>query len=157
MVARALWALLAALRAGWCLLPQSGYLHPDEFFQAPEVMAGKACARRWVAPRGLEGTRSGAATRAPCPASPARRVFPRDPALSHGESRKPGRTGSAGLAGWVGSCSVLSTARGAWNHITVTCFSMLCKNEWDAPKNAEVDTSFKSLGAALYCDTSYTK
>uniref|UniRef100_A0A8C5UES4 Mannosyltransferase n=1 Tax=Malurus cyaneus samueli TaxID=2593467 RepID=A0A8C5UES4_9PASS len=35
-----LWALLAALRAGWCLLPQSGYLHPDEFFQAPEVMAG---------------------------------------------------------------------------------------------------------------------
>ncbi|RLV99163.1 hypothetical protein DV515_00010109 [Chloebia gouldiae] len=40
MVARALWVLLAALRAGWCLLPQSGYLHPDEFFQAPEVMAG---------------------------------------------------------------------------------------------------------------------
>ncbi|NXQ28058.1 PIGZ mannosyltransferase, partial [Alaudala cheleensis] len=40
MVARVLWALLAALRAGWCLLPQSGYLHPDEFFQAPEVMAG---------------------------------------------------------------------------------------------------------------------
>ncbi|XP_064522410.1 GPI mannosyltransferase 4 isoform X2 [Pseudopipra pipra] len=39
MGARALWALLAALRAGWCLLPQSGYLHPDEFFQAPEVMA----------------------------------------------------------------------------------------------------------------------
>lgn len=60
MVARALWALLAALRAGWCLLPQSGYLHPDEFFQAPEVMAGKACARDGVAPRGLEGTRSGA-------------------------------------------------------------------------------------------------
>ncbi|NXK92800.1 PIGZ mannosyltransferase, partial [Formicarius rufipectus] len=25
---------------GWCLFPQSGYLHPDEFFQAPEVMAG---------------------------------------------------------------------------------------------------------------------
>ncbi|NXF07982.1 PIGZ mannosyltransferase, partial [Smithornis capensis] len=40
MGARALWALLAALRAGWCLLPQTGYLHPDEFFQAPEVMAG---------------------------------------------------------------------------------------------------------------------
>ncbi|NXA16277.1 PIGZ mannosyltransferase, partial [Sapayoa aenigma] len=40
MGARALWALLAALRAGWCLLPQAGYLHPDEFFQAPEVMAG---------------------------------------------------------------------------------------------------------------------
>lgn len=62
MVARALWALLAALRAGWCLLPQSGYLHPDEFFQAPEVMAGKACARAVVASRGLEGTRSRAAT-----------------------------------------------------------------------------------------------
>ncbi|NXC39725.1 PIGZ mannosyltransferase, partial [Penelope pileata] len=38
--ARRLWALLAALRAGWCLLPQAGYLHPDEFFQSPEVMAG---------------------------------------------------------------------------------------------------------------------
>ncbi|NXA31080.1 PIGZ mannosyltransferase, partial [Eudromia elegans] len=25
---------------GWCLLPQAAYLHPDEFFQAPEVMAG---------------------------------------------------------------------------------------------------------------------
>ncbi|NWV00439.1 PIGZ mannosyltransferase, partial [Upupa epops] len=35
-----LWALLAALRVSWCLLPQAGYLHPDEFFQAPEVMAG---------------------------------------------------------------------------------------------------------------------
>ncbi|NWV38089.1 PIGZ mannosyltransferase, partial [Grantiella picta] len=40
MVARALWALLAALRAGWCLLPPGRYLHPDAFFQAPEVMAG---------------------------------------------------------------------------------------------------------------------
>ncbi|XP_030312193.1 GPI mannosyltransferase 4 [Calypte anna] len=40
MWARGLWALLAALRAGWCLLPQAGYLHPDEFFQSPEVMAG---------------------------------------------------------------------------------------------------------------------
>ncbi|XP_065530957.1 GPI mannosyltransferase 4 [Lathamus discolor] len=40
MGARGLWALLAALRAGWCLLPQAGYLHPDEFFQSPEVMAG---------------------------------------------------------------------------------------------------------------------
>ncbi|NWI71155.1 PIGZ mannosyltransferase, partial [Todus mexicanus] len=40
MSGRALWALLAALRAGWCLLPQAGYLHPDEFFQSPEVMAG---------------------------------------------------------------------------------------------------------------------
>ncbi|XP_065496533.1 GPI mannosyltransferase 4 [Caloenas nicobarica] len=40
MRAPRLWALLAALRAGWCLLPQAGYLHPDEFFQSPEVMAG---------------------------------------------------------------------------------------------------------------------
>ncbi|NXJ91831.1 PIGZ mannosyltransferase, partial [Corythaixoides concolor] len=40
MRAQGLWALLAALRAGWCLLPQAGYLHPDEFFQSPEVMAG---------------------------------------------------------------------------------------------------------------------
>ncbi|XP_061861875.1 GPI mannosyltransferase 4 [Colius striatus] len=40
MGARGLWALLAALRAAWCLLPQAGYLHPDEFFQSPEVMAG---------------------------------------------------------------------------------------------------------------------
>ncbi|NXY83684.1 PIGZ mannosyltransferase, partial [Alcedo cyanopectus] len=40
MWAKGLWALLAALRAGWCLLPQTGYLHPDEFFQSPEVMAG---------------------------------------------------------------------------------------------------------------------
>ncbi|NXN97442.1 PIGZ mannosyltransferase, partial [Rhinopomastus cyanomelas] len=40
MRAVGLWALLAALRVGWCLLPQAGYLHPDEFFQAPEVMAG---------------------------------------------------------------------------------------------------------------------
>ncbi|KAF4801785.1 hypothetical protein TURU_031094 [Turdus rufiventris] len=87
MVARALWSLLAALRAGWCLLPQSGYLHPDEFFQAPEVMA----------------------------------------------------------------------ASGASNHITITGYSMLCGNEWYTPKNVKVDTSFKSLGAALYCDTSYTK
>ncbi|KAM9184206.1 GPI mannosyltransferase 4 [Mergus octosetaceus] len=40
MAAWRLWAVLAALRAGWCLLPQAGYLHPDEFFQSPEVMAG---------------------------------------------------------------------------------------------------------------------
>lgn len=46
MAARRLWALLAALRAGWCLLPQAGYLHPDEFFQSPEVMAGNAAGGR---------------------------------------------------------------------------------------------------------------
>uniref|UniRef100_A0A8C5MA14 Mannosyltransferase n=1 Tax=Leptobrachium leishanense TaxID=445787 RepID=A0A8C5MA14_9ANUR len=40
MAAKALWVSLSILRIGWCLLPQSGYLHPDEFFQSPEVMAG---------------------------------------------------------------------------------------------------------------------
>ncbi|KYO45304.1 GPI mannosyltransferase 4 isoform B [Alligator mississippiensis] len=34
------WAALALLRVAGCLLPQPGYLHPDEFFQSPEVMAG---------------------------------------------------------------------------------------------------------------------
>ncbi|XP_053246909.1 GPI mannosyltransferase 4 isoform X2 [Podarcis raffonei] len=34
------WRVLCMLRVGWCLLPQTGYLHPDEFFQSPEVMAG---------------------------------------------------------------------------------------------------------------------
>ncbi|XP_061490544.1 GPI mannosyltransferase 4 [Rhineura floridana] len=34
------WRVLCMLRVCWCLLPQTGYLHPDEFFQSPEVMAG---------------------------------------------------------------------------------------------------------------------
>ncbi|XP_020844621.2 LOW QUALITY PROTEIN: GPI alpha-1,2-mannosyltransferase 4 [Phascolarctos cinereus] len=34
-----LWGSLVLLRIAWCLLPQTGYLHPDEFFQSPEVMA----------------------------------------------------------------------------------------------------------------------
>ncbi|XP_074046849.1 GPI mannosyltransferase 4 [Macrotis lagotis] len=34
-----LWGSLGLLRITWCLLPQTGYLHPDEFFQSPEVMA----------------------------------------------------------------------------------------------------------------------
>lgn len=104
--------------------------------------------------RGLEGARSGAGTVSRIAGG---RVFPRGPALPHGQSRKPSGRGSAGMAGWVGSCSVLATASGAWNHSTVTGFWMLCENEWDAPKNAKVDTSFKSLGAALYCDTPYAK
>ncbi|XP_051847711.1 GPI mannosyltransferase 4 [Antechinus flavipes] len=37
--ARVLWGGLSLLRIAWCLLPQTGYLHPDEFFQSPEVMA----------------------------------------------------------------------------------------------------------------------
>ncbi|XP_072474827.1 GPI mannosyltransferase 4 [Notamacropus eugenii] len=37
--AQVLWGSLGLLRIAWCLLPQAGYLHPDEFFQSPEVMA----------------------------------------------------------------------------------------------------------------------
>ncbi|XP_069474720.1 GPI mannosyltransferase 4 isoform X2 [Ambystoma mexicanum] len=37
---RMIWAALALLRIAWCLFPQSSYIHPDEFFQSPEVMAG---------------------------------------------------------------------------------------------------------------------
>lgn len=33
--------VLAALRVLLVLMPQSGYIHPDEFFQSLEVMAGK--------------------------------------------------------------------------------------------------------------------
>uniref|UniRef100_A0A8C0GYW5 Mannosyltransferase n=1 Tax=Chelonoidis abingdonii TaxID=106734 RepID=A0A8C0GYW5_CHEAB len=40
MSAKTFWGILALLRIFWCLLPQTGYLHPDEFFQSPEVMAG---------------------------------------------------------------------------------------------------------------------
>ncbi|XP_035692654.1 GPI mannosyltransferase 4-like [Branchiostoma floridae] len=41
MEARTVWLCLSLLRVTWVLLPQSGYIHPDEFFQSPEVMAGK--------------------------------------------------------------------------------------------------------------------
>ncbi|XP_030060555.1 GPI alpha-1,2-mannosyltransferase 4 [Microcaecilia unicolor] len=37
---KAVWSILSLFRLLWCLLPQTGYLHPDEFFQSPEVMAG---------------------------------------------------------------------------------------------------------------------
>ncbi|XP_004424857.2 PREDICTED: GPI mannosyltransferase 4 [Ceratotherium simum simum] len=51
MAARVLWGSLSLLRLGWCLLPQTGYVHPDEFFQSPEVMAedilGIEAARPW--------------------------------------------------------------------------------------------------------------
>ncbi|ELW50943.1 GPI mannosyltransferase 4 [Tupaia chinensis] len=50
MTAR-LWGGLGLLRVLWCLLPQTGYVHPDEFFQSPEVMAedvlGMQAARPW--------------------------------------------------------------------------------------------------------------
>lgn len=47
MALRVLWGSLGLLRLVWCLLPQTGYVHPDEFFQSPEVMAGKAPVCRW--------------------------------------------------------------------------------------------------------------
>ncbi|KAM4770775.1 GPI mannosyltransferase 4 [Rhinophrynus dorsalis] len=37
---KVIWGALSLLRVVWCLVPQPGYLHPDEFFQSPEVMAG---------------------------------------------------------------------------------------------------------------------
>ncbi|XP_066477166.1 GPI mannosyltransferase 4 [Tiliqua scincoides] len=40
MASKMCWQVLSILRICWCLLPQTGYLHPDEFFQSPEVMAG---------------------------------------------------------------------------------------------------------------------
>ncbi|XP_018119103.1 GPI mannosyltransferase 4 [Xenopus laevis] len=40
MEAKVLWGALSLLRIFWSLLPQKGYIHPDEFFQSPEVMAG---------------------------------------------------------------------------------------------------------------------
>ncbi|XP_045199614.2 GPI mannosyltransferase 4-like [Mercenaria mercenaria] len=36
------WTILLLLRLCWSVLPQSGYIHPDEFFQAVEVVAGDA-------------------------------------------------------------------------------------------------------------------
>ncbi|XP_047419847.1 GPI mannosyltransferase 4 [Sciurus carolinensis] len=46
-----IWSSLSLLRVLWCLLPQTGYVHPDEFFQSPEVMAedilGVQASRPW--------------------------------------------------------------------------------------------------------------
>lgn len=36
-----IYALLVAVRILLVFLPQTGYIHPDEFFQTVEVMAGK--------------------------------------------------------------------------------------------------------------------
>ncbi|XP_052596428.1 GPI mannosyltransferase 4 isoform X1 [Peromyscus californicus insignis] len=51
MAARVIWVSLGLLRVLWCLLPQTGYIHPDEFFQSPEVMAedilGVQASRPW--------------------------------------------------------------------------------------------------------------
>ncbi|XP_033125004.1 GPI mannosyltransferase 4-like [Anneissia japonica] len=36
------WCALVAIRILWCILLQTGYIHPDEFFQNTEPMAGDA-------------------------------------------------------------------------------------------------------------------
>lgn len=36
-----IYLFLAALRICSVFIPQTGYIHPDEFFQSVEVMAGK--------------------------------------------------------------------------------------------------------------------
>lgn len=38
---RAVYIYLAALRIVLVLLPQTGYIHPDEYFQSVEVLTGK--------------------------------------------------------------------------------------------------------------------
>lgn len=38
-----LYFLLCVLRVLLVFIPQFGYIHPDEFFQSVEVMAGKTC------------------------------------------------------------------------------------------------------------------
>ncbi|XP_041038816.1 GPI mannosyltransferase 4-like isoform X1 [Carcharodon carcharias] len=40
MALKLMWLILGGIRVLWCLAPQTGYIHPDEFFQSPEVMAG---------------------------------------------------------------------------------------------------------------------
>uniref|UniRef100_UPI00398E8486 GPI mannosyltransferase 4-like n=1 Tax=Pristiophorus japonicus TaxID=55135 RepID=UPI00398E8486 len=40
MMLKFMWLVLGVVRVLWCLVPQTGYIHPDEFFQSPEVMAG---------------------------------------------------------------------------------------------------------------------
>ena len=37
---RSLWLFSCGLRVVWTLFGQNGYIHPDEFFQGPEVVAG---------------------------------------------------------------------------------------------------------------------
>ncbi|XP_078266418.1 GPI alpha-1,2-mannosyltransferase 4-like [Rhinoraja longicauda] len=40
MARKLVWMVLGVVRVLWCLAPQTGYIHPDEFFQSPEIMAG---------------------------------------------------------------------------------------------------------------------
>jgi len=35
-----MWRVFIVLRCLWTLAPQTGYIHPDEFFQSVEVIAG---------------------------------------------------------------------------------------------------------------------
>jgi len=37
---RKVWLCLVLLRFAWTCLPQTGYIHPDEFFQSIEVASG---------------------------------------------------------------------------------------------------------------------
>ena len=37
---RSVWLFSCGLRIAWTLYGQNGYIHPDEFFQGPEVVAG---------------------------------------------------------------------------------------------------------------------
>ena len=37
---RSVWLFSCGLRVAWTIYGQSGYIHPDEFFQGPEVVAG---------------------------------------------------------------------------------------------------------------------
>lgn len=98
MAAWRLWAVLAALRAGWCLLPQAGYLHPDEFFQSPEVMAGKATRGGRAAAPGEGGGRCSRGAL-------GREGGPPPPPLVRGggPGRGPG-PGDTKAAGEAGSC-----------------------------------------------------
>uniref|UniRef100_A0A338P6F8 Phosphatidylinositol glycan anchor biosynthesis, class Z n=1 Tax=Mus musculus TaxID=10090 RepID=A0A338P6F8_MOUSE len=48
VAAQVIWGSFSLLRVLWCLLPQTGYIHPDEFFQSPEVMADRALYEAWA-------------------------------------------------------------------------------------------------------------
>lgn len=105
MAAWRLWAVLAALRAGWCLLPQAGYLHPDEFFQSPEVMAGKATRGGRAATRGGRAAAPGeGGGGAGGGAAAGREGAPPPPLVGGGgPGRGPG-PGDTKAAGEAGSC-----------------------------------------------------
>lgn len=118
MAARRLWALLAALRAGWCLLPQAGYLHPDEFFQSPEVMAGNAAGGAGAARGGrgrgtlLPKSRHRCApVLAAVPSGGSGAASPRQRCPSGGTGREGKDGGRAEGCRWAQSCGDGSAAR----------------------------------------------